>query len=95
MTNILESRIEKHLDETVKKMGGFTRKTVYQGRKAAPDRQVFLPGGIIWFMELKRPGEKPRRDQEAELELLRKNGFKVAVIDTMLGVDVWAEDARC
>ena len=82
-----ESRLERHLDYLVKTHGGFTRKKVYQGRTGAPDRQVFMPNGAIYFVEMKAPGEKPRPNQVAELTLLDSMGFSVWVIDSMDGVN--------
>lgn len=87
-----ESKLERHLDYLVKTHGGFTRKTVYQGRAGAPDRQVFMPGGRIWFVEMKAPGGKPRPNQEAELKALEYFGFKVRVVDSLDSVNGFIEE---
>ena len=60
--------------------------SVYQGRTGAPDRQVFMPNGAIYFVEMKAPGEKPRPNQVAEMMLLDSMGFSVWVIDSMDGI---------
>lgn len=94
MTRILERRVEDYLDSKVKELDGFTRKTIYQGRKSAPDRQVFFPNGLLYFVELKRPGEKPRVDQTRELSLLESFGQKVRVLDSMDAVDAFIEEVK-
>ena len=52
---VLENTIEKHADEKARALGGFTVKLVPDGRRGIPDRLVVLPGGVILFLELKRP----------------------------------------
>jgi hypothetical protein len=47
-----------------------------------PDRIVLMPGGRIWFVELKTTGKKPTPRQEFVIGWLRKLGFEVWVIDT-------------
>ena len=62
-----ESEIEKHLVDSVKALGGETRKVKWIGRMKAPDRVVMLPfkkpDGTYFFagfqtiwVEVKRPG---------------------------------------
>lgn len=82
---ILERDIEKKLVAEVKKRGGKILKQT--GESGIPDRLVIAPLGLCAFVELKRPGEKPRKLQlqrKKELELL---GFNVFVIDSFMGVD--------
>ncbi|MCM1516203.1 MAG: VRR-NUC domain-containing protein [Paraprevotella sp.] len=85
---ILESSVERYLDVQVRKRGGITRKLVYQGRRGAPDRMVLLEGRLF-FVELKRPGEKPRPDQIAEMKVLEKFGQDTRVIDSREQVDAF------
>jgi hypothetical protein len=42
---------------------------------------VLLPKGKVGFVEVKRPGERPRPIQVKRIEELRKLGFKVFVLD--------------
>ena len=46
----------------------------------------YVEGKVI-FIELKRPGEKPRKIQEARMRQLKKLGFKTYVIDSYQQVD--------
>lgn len=85
---MLESAVEKYLCDRVREAGGFTRKVVYQGRKGAPDRHCYLPGGKLIIAECKRPeGGKLHPLQEAEINKLKAVGFEVHVINTKEQVD--------
>ena len=92
-----ERDIERHLVRRVKELGGECRKVQWVGRRGAPDRLVMLPsfareGGRlnpfspIW-VELKAPGVKPEAHQLREHERMRRMGQRVAVIDSIAGVE--------
>ena len=72
-----EKQIEAALASEVKKHGGIAPKFASPGFAGMPDRIILLPGGRMAFAELKAPGKKPRR-----LQLLRRLGFRVYVIDS-------------
>lgn len=76
-----EREIERKLVSIVKSRGGICPKFVSTGFDGMPDRVVLLPHGKIGFVEVKRPGEKPRPLQTARHRLLRKLGFLVFVLD--------------
>lgn len=48
-----ESEIEKKLIREVRRMGGLADKFVSPGNRGVADRIVILPGGQIYFVELK------------------------------------------
>lgn len=75
-----ERDIESGLRRQVEKMGGKFMKFTSPGNKGVPDRIAILPGGRVWFVELKREGEKPTAVQKWQLEQLRKLGCNVALI---------------
>lgn len=50
-----EITVEDFLCDEVERRGGFTIKLSPKGYKGIPDRLVLLPGGVIIFIELKRP----------------------------------------
>ena len=81
-----ESIVENYLCTNVGIKGGITRKMVWQGRKGAPDRGCFFPGGKLLLVETKAAGEKPEALQIHEMETLRKLGFYVAWADTQAGI---------
>ena len=76
-----EREIERKLVSAVKSRGGICPKFVSPGFDGMPDRVVLLPHGKIGFVEVKRPGEKPRPLQKARHKILRKLGFLVYVLD--------------
>ena len=78
-----ERDVEQALVRTVRKAGGLCLKFVSPGWDGAPDRICLFPGGRVAFVEVKRPGAKPRPLQARRLAQLRKLGFDVAVVDSM------------
>lgn len=76
-----EKEIEKKLVTAVRNAGGFAPKFVSPGLDGMPDRLVLLPVGMMGFVEVKAPGEKPRPIQLASHRMLRGLGFKVYVLD--------------
>jgi hypothetical protein len=82
-----EKLIEKKLREGVKKLKGEALKFFCMSFTGMPDRIVLMPGGRVWFVELKSTGKKPSPRQEFVIGWLRKLGFQVFVIDTQEGLD--------
>ena len=76
-----EKKIEQKLALMVRSRGGICPKLVSPGMDGMPDRIVLLPNGCVAFVEVKAPGEKPRRHQLKRHEILRTLGYKVYVID--------------
>lgn len=77
-----EKQIETFFRDRVKEMGGLALKLISPGMSGLPDRLVLLPGGQLFFAELKRPGGKARPLQQAVHRRLDQLGFVVHVIDT-------------
>jgi hypothetical protein len=86
-----EKLIEKKLRELVKKLGGIALKFFCLSFTGMPDRIVLMPGGRIWFVELKSTGKKPTPRQGVVHAFLRKLGFEVCVIDTQEGLDEFSK----
>lgn len=83
-----ESAIEKYLCGTVAKMGGQCYKFAPPGRVGYPDRLVILPGGRMFFVELKRPkGGRLGVLQPQRHEELRALGVAVYVVRNRGEVD--------
>ncbi|WP_105123781.1 VRR-NUC domain-containing protein [Streptococcus suis] len=76
-----EKIVEQKLVSEVKKRGGVCPKWVSPSFSGVPDRLVFLPKGKFGLVEVKAPGGKPRKLQEARHKLFERLGFKVYVID--------------
>ena len=84
---MLEKDIERAFNKRIKELGGTAEKFTSPGRRSVPDRLVTLPGGDIFFVELKAPGKKPTEAQLRDHDRRRALGCDVYVIDNM-------EDAR-
>tara|TARA_R110000787_G_scaffold97665_4_gene201338 strand:+ start:37617 stop:37925 length:309 start_codon:yes stop_codon:yes gene_type:complete len=82
--NLIES--EKYLDKKlvveVEKLGGLCIKLVTTHFSGLPDRLCLMPGGKIFFAEIKTTLKKPRKIQIFVHNKLRDRGFTVYVIDT-------------
>ena len=76
---MLEKHIERKLTDAIKSRDGMALKQI--GMAGIPDRLVLLPNGKCAFVELKAPGEKPRKLQKIRMKQLRKLGLKTYVID--------------
>lgn len=75
-----EKSIEQALVRAVEARGGKARKFVSPGWRGAPDRIVMMPGGRIYFAEIKRPGGALRPLQRHRLRELEVLGFEARVI---------------
>ena len=53
-----EKTVEAALRKAVEDEGGLCLKWVCPGHTGVPDRIILFPGGVIAFVELKRPGAK-------------------------------------
>lgn len=78
---MLEREIETYLRNQVKKAGGRAYKFESPGNDGVPDRLVVFPENRIYFIELKRPGGKPRPLQIKKMSELKNLGCVVGVID--------------
>lgn len=77
---MLERVIENYFVAETKKRGAYALKVVVLAWRGWPDRLVLAAGARIFFVEFKRPGEKPRANQLAIHRLLRRLGFRVYVV---------------
>ena len=85
---VLEKTIEERLRKRCTEIGAFCLKNT--GMNGIPDRLVIYKGQHV-FVELKRPGGKPRPLQIAVMDKLRKAGSIAIIIDTKEGVDEFIE----
>ena len=82
-----EKQVEKYLHNQIGKLGGTTRKWTCPNRAGVPDRIVFLPGGNIYFVELKTDTGKLTVRQQREIQRLTDLGANVWVVYGERGVD--------
>ena len=89
-----EKKIEEKLTKMVHQRGGLAPKFTSPGFDGMPDRIVLMPGGRMAFVEVKRPGEKPRPLQKARHRMLRRLGFKVYVLDSVEKIERIIDEIR-
>lgn len=88
-----EGKIQKYAKERFEAVGGLVRKLSYENRVGAPDLLVILPGGVIWFVEVKKDeNTKPDPHQLREHERMRKRGANVFVVGSIKQVDTLIVD---
>jgi VRR-NUC domain. len=75
-----EKTIERRLREKVKSLGGLALKFHSPYFTGMPDRMVLMPGGKIFFVELKSLDGKLSGRQKVVIPLLRNLGFSVFVV---------------
>lgn len=89
-----ERSVEKYLRESVSLCKGIAYKFTSPGNAGVPDRLVVVPGGKVYFVELKRPGGKTTALQEAQIKKLRSLGCDARVIDSLEGVREFIDEIR-
>lgn len=77
---MLESKIESWLDGQIKKIGGKSYKFVSPGNPGVPDRIFILPGGKVFFVELKRKIGRLSNVQIWQREQFKERGIEIKVI---------------
>lgn len=88
-STLREKDIERHLRKEVEKLGGKCRKWRSPQNNGVLDRIVQLPGGRVFFVELKAPNGTLSPQQERELLWLGLNGFEALVLSSKREVDNW------
>lgn len=84
---MLEKEIEQELVKKVQGLGGWCLKLISPSVSGLPDRLLLLPKGKLAFVEVKRPGQKPRLLQIKRMKQLQSFGFRVFVLDNKKGIN--------
>lgn len=91
-----ESVIEDLLQKRCREIGALCLKFSSPSRRAVPDRIVIgrdsAERPLVVFVEVKRPGQRPRPDQRAMLSTLRDHGAHAVVVSTEEEVDRFISD---
>lgn len=89
--SVLESDIEETLLRKCRKARMLCLKFASPARRGVPDRIIICQAGTV-FVELKRPGEKPRADQRANHAKMTRYGAEIHTISTFAGIDALITD---
>lgn len=81
--NPLEKDIERKVCDYAKSLGMLCYKFTSPSRRSVPDRLMVTKYGVVFFMELKRKGQKTTASQQVEIEKLRRQGVDVFVVDNV------------
>ncbi len=90
----MERDVERYLIQKVRKLGGEAYKFVSPGQDGVPDRIIILPGGRIWFVELKTETGTLSKVQRWQHKKLRKLGADVVTLYGKKGIEVWLDDIQ-
>ena len=76
-----EKYLDKKISAELKKIGGWSIKLLATHIIGLPDRLCLLPGGRLFFAEIKTTGKKPTKLQLAIHKKLTRMGFNVFIVD--------------
>lgn len=83
-----EGKVQAYAKAELEKIGALVRKIRYEGRNGCPDLLVLLPGGVVWFVEVKKDEDTaPDAHQAREHERMRNRGANVFTIGSKSQVD--------
>jgi len=85
----MEKHIEAYLVKRVKALGGIAYK--WRGQGGAADRIVVLPGGVVWFVEVKTLGGRLSALQKVFAADMARLNQRYCVLWTKEQVDAWAD----
>ena len=86
---ILERDIERYLVRRTIEHGGVAYKWVSPGRVGVADRIVLLPGGVVWFVELKTVKGRLSPWQKLFAAEMRRMGMNYIVVRSKKEVDAY------
>ena len=87
-----EKQLEKYLRLRIEERGGVCLKFVSSGQNGVPDRVIVMPGGRVYFVELKTQTGKLSRIQKYQLKRLINLGQICSVVYGKEGVKAFLRD---
>lgn len=89
-----EKQIEEKLRQAIKAMGGIAYKFTSPGNIGVPDRIILLPGGRVWFVELKTDTGRMTANQERQTQRILETGANACTLYGMDGVNAFLAERR-
>lgn len=84
--HVIESDVEQYFKDMIHAIGGLAMKFKSPGKRGVPD-QIVLYKGETYYVEMKKPGEKPRKSQVSVHKEFKDQGIIVYTADTKKEVD--------
>jgi hypothetical protein len=85
----MEKIVERWLVKSVEALGGKAYKFVSPGRAGVADRIVVLPGGAVWFVEVKAPTGRLSALQRVFAQDMERLGQRYVCLWDKDQVDEW------
>jgi len=82
-----EKTLERKLVKEVQRLGGWSIKVLSIHVSGLPDRICLLPGGRVFFAEIKTTGRKPTKIQLHVHKRIRDLGFRVEIVDSLADIN--------
>jgi hypothetical protein len=86
---MLEKQVEAYLVKAVRERGGEAYKFTSPAMRGVADRLVVMPNGVVWFVEVKRPGGKRTPLQERFALRMEDLGQRYALLCSIEEVRQW------
>jgi hypothetical protein len=86
---VLESDVEAYFRREEAAAGGVAFKFVSPSHRGVSDRIVCLPGGAVWFVELKRPGGRLSPLQHVFAALMGRMEQNYVCLSSREEIDEW------
>ena len=77
-----EKTLEARLVREIEARGGMALKYTSQFHRGIPDRICVMPGGVVYFVELKTTGKRPTPLQRHAISKLREMKHPTWVVDS-------------
>jgi hypothetical protein len=84
-----ERDIEAYLRDRVKALGGIAYKFVSPGHAGVADRIVCMPGGVVWFVEVKAPSGRMTPLQKFFAQRMAELQMNYVTVWSKEDVDEW------
>lgn len=87
----MEKHIEAYLVKKVKALDGVAYKFTSPAHRGVADRIVCLPGGVVWFIELKAPDGRLSPLQKVFADEMARMNQNYCVLWSKEDVDTWIQ----
>ena len=91
---MLEKDIEAYLVRRVRDAGGKAYKFTSPANRGVADRVVVMPGGRVWFVEVKAMGGRLSPLQRVFLDEVKGLGCNYKIVWSKEDVDEWVESVK-